>query len=54
MCDNGCQPTLGALMVVHSTLAIRQASTSHNNPKGNADPERMMCTLKEGCRWLQK
>lgn len=28
--------------------------TGYNNPKGNADAERMMCTLKEECVWLQE
>ena len=26
--------------------------TSYNNPKGNADTERMMRTIKEECLWL--
>jgi len=36
--DNGCQPTSMAFMEACSTLGIHQAFTSHNNPKGNADP----------------
>jgi hypothetical protein len=31
------------------TLEIQQAFTSYNNPKGNADTERVMRTLKEKC-----
>jgi hypothetical protein len=28
--------------------------TSYNNPKGNADTERVIRTLKEECLWLQE
>jgi putative transposase len=35
-------------------LEIQQAFTSYNNPKGNADTERVMRTLKEECLWLQE
>jgi hypothetical protein len=28
-------------------MGVHQAFTSYNNPKGNADTERMMRTLKE-------
>jgi putative transposase len=54
MSDNGCQPTALAFMKACNTLGIQQAFTSDNNPKGNADTERMMRTLKEECRWLQE
>lgn len=54
MCDNGGQPTSLAFMEACSTLGIRQAFTSDNNPKGNADTERVMRTLKEECSWLQE
>jgi putative transposase len=53
MRDNGCQPTALAFMKACRTLGIQQAFTSDNNPKGNADPERIMRTLKEACLWLQ-
>jgi putative transposase len=52
--DNGCQPTALAFMKACSTLGIQQAFTSYNNPKGNADTERIMRTLKEECLWLQE
>jgi putative transposase len=52
MSDNGCQPTSVAFMQACSTLGIQQTFTSYNNPKGNADTERMMRTLKEECLWL--
>jgi putative transposase len=49
MSDNGCQPTSVAYMKACSTLGVYQAFTSDNNPKGNADTERFMRTLKEEC-----
>jgi putative transposase len=54
MCDNGCQPTSVAVLEACSTLEIQQAFTSDNNPKGNADTERLMRTLKEECLWLKE
>jgi putative transposase len=54
MSDNGCQPTSVAFMKACSTLGVYQAFTSSNNPKGNADTERLMRTLKEECLWLQE
>lgn len=54
MSDNGCQPTALAFMRACSTVGIQQAFTSYNNPKGNADTERVMRTLKEECLWLQE
>jgi putative transposase len=54
MSDNGCQPTSRAFMEACSALRIQQAFTSYNNPKGNADTERLMRTLKEECLWLQQ
>jgi putative transposase len=49
MSDNGCQPPSIAFMEACSTMEIHQAFTSDNNPKGNADTERFMRTLKEEC-----
>ena len=54
MSDNGCQPTSIAFMEACSLLGIRQAFTSYNNPKGNADTERMMRTIKEELLWLRE
>jgi putative transposase len=54
MSDHGCQPTAITFMEACSTLGIRQAFTSDNNPKGNADTERVMRTLKEECLWLNE
>jgi len=54
MSDDGCQPTSVAFMRECSKLGIKQAFASYNNPKGNADTERMMRTLKEECLWLRE
>ena len=54
MSDNGCQPTAVAFMKACATLGITQAFTSYNNPKGNADTERFMRTLKEELLWLRE
>ena len=51
MADNGCQPTALAFMRACAALGIRQAFTSSNNPKGNADTERFLRTLKEALVW---
>jgi len=49
--DNGCQPTSEAFMKSSSILGIKQVFTSYNNPKGNADTERVIRTLKEDLIW---
>ena len=54
MSDNGSQPTSTTFMQVCSHLGVHQAFTSYNNPKGNADTERMMRTLKEELLWLRE
>jgi transposase InsO family protein len=54
MSDNGSQPTSVVFMKVCGQLGIEQAFTSYNNPKGNADTERMMRTLKEELFWLRE
>lgn len=54
MSDNGSQPTSEKFMKACSLLGIHQAFTSYNNPKGNADTERMMRTLKEELVWLRE
>ena len=50
--DNGSQPTSTTFMRDMETLGIEQIFTSYNNPKGNADTERMMRTIKEEVIWL--
>jgi len=54
MSDNGSQPTSERFMKACSVLGVHQAFTSYNNPKGNADTERMMRTLKEELLWLRE
>jgi len=54
MSDNGSQPTSLRFMRACSSLKVDQAFTSYNNPKGNADTERMMRTLKEELFWLRE
>lgn len=43
--DNGCQPTSERFMKTCSQLTIKQIFTTWNNPKGNADTERVIRTL---------
>jgi transposase InsO family protein len=52
--DNGCQPTSLAFLRACAAMGIRQALTSYNNPKGNADTERFLRTLKEELVWLRE
>jgi transposase InsO family protein len=54
MADNGCQPTSASFMRACRAMGITQAFTSYNNPKGNADTERMMRTIKEELVWLRE
>jgi hypothetical protein len=54
MADNGCQPTSLAFMRACAALGIRQAFTTYSNPKGNADTERFLRTLKEELVWLRE
>ena len=54
MSDNGSQPTSVSFMKACSLMSVHQAFTSYNNPKGNADTERMMRTLKEELLWLRE
>lgn len=54
MSDNGCQPTSVAFMKACNAMQIKQAFTSYNNPKGNADTERFMRTMKEEFAWINE
>jgi transposase InsO family protein len=54
MSDNGSQPTSIGFMKVCRELDINQAFTSYNNPKGNADTERVFRTMKEELLWLRE
>jgi len=52
--DNGSQPTSIAFMKACKELNIKQIFTSYNNPKGNADTERVFRTLKEDLIWIHE
>lgn len=52
--DNGSQPTSGAYMKACASLGIRQIFTTWNNPKGNADTERVFRTIKEDLVWTHE
>jgi putative transposase len=52
--DNGTQPTAIAFMKATATLGINHIFTTYDNPKGNADTERMMRTIKEEVVWLRE
>jgi putative transposase len=52
--DNGSQPTSHSFMQACATLGIRQIFTTWNNPKGNADTERVFRTLKEDLVWTNE
>lgn len=52
--DNGSQPTSVSFMRDMATLGIEQIFTSYDNPKGNADTERMIRTVKEEVIWLNE
>jgi putative transposase len=49
--DNGCQPTSVGFMQECRQLGIQQIFTSYDNPKGNADTERVIRTIKEDLVW---
>lgn len=52
--DNGCQPTSERFMKACGQLKIEQIFTSYNNPKGNADTERVIRTIKEDLIWIRE
>jgi putative transposase len=54
MSDNGSQPTSITFMKACSNLEVQQVFTSYKNPKGNADTERMIRTMKEELFWLRE
>ncbi len=49
--DNGSQPTSRKYMADCATLTIEQIFTTYDNPKGNADTERVIRTTKEEALW---
>ena len=54
MADNVCQPTAVAFLQACRATGITQAFTSYSHPKGNADTERLMRTLKEELVWIHE
>lgn len=52
--DNGSQPASHKYMRDCSALEIKQIFASYNNPKGNADTERVMRTIKEDFVWARE
>jgi len=52
--DNGSQPTSRSFMAKMTILGIEQIFTSYDNPKGNAETERMIRTIKEEVVWLHE
>ena len=50
--DNGSQPTSVAFMKDTAELSINQIFCSYDNPRGNAETERVIRTIKEECLWL--
>lgn len=52
--DHGCQPTSTAFMRACSELGIHQIFASYSNPKGNADTERVIRTIKEDLVWIKE
>ena len=54
MSDNGSQPTSLTFMRESRALGIKQAFTAYANPKGNADTERLIRTIKEELCWLRE
>ncbi|MFQ6032381.1 MAG: integrase core domain-containing protein [Candidatus Zixiibacteriota bacterium] len=52
--DNGSQPTSTSFMEDMATLEVEQIFTSYDNPKGNADTERVIRTIKEEIIWLNE
>ena len=51
--DNGSQPTSHKYMQACSVMEIKQIFASYSNPKGNADTERVMRTIKEDFVWIR-
>lgn len=52
--DNGCQPTSSRFRLSCSLAGIQQIFTTWSNPKGNADTERLMRTIKEDFVWINE
>ena len=52
--DNGCQTTSKAYADYEKALGLQHIFTSYCNPKGDADTERVIRTLKEDLLWTHE
>lgn len=52
--DNGSQPASLSFMRACSVLEIKQIFASYSNPKGNADTERVIKTIKHDFVWIRE
>ena len=52
--DNGCQPTSHTFKKKCREMQLIQIFTSFCNPKGNADTERVIRTIKEDLIWINE
>ena len=52
--DHGSQPTSRKFIKECATLDIHQIFASYGNPKGNADTERVIRTIKEDLVWTRE
>ncbi|MDT3386552.1 MAG: integrase core domain-containing protein [Bacteroidota bacterium] len=52
--DNGCQPTSKAFAEYEKALGLEHVFTSYCNPKGDADTERVIHTIKEDLLWINE
>lgn len=52
--DNGSQPTSEKFMQACSVMEMKQIFTSYSNPKGNADTERVIKTMKHDFVWINE
>lgn len=52
MSGTGCQPRSVSFMKACRSMGVNQAFTSGSNPKGNADTERFMRTLRGELVWI--
>lgn len=52
--DNGSQPTATGFMAAMSRVGIEPVFTSSDNPKGNAETERLMRTITDERLWLRE
>lgn len=52
--DNGSQPTSEKFMKACSVMEMKQIFASYSNPKGNADTERVIKTIKHDFVWVNE